>query len=220
MKVLKCVSTVGICQAASCWLHANHTRHPASPPPLLPALPLGSLADSEGPTIFDKIISKQIPATIIYEDDQALAFRDINPQAPVHFLVIPKNRNGLTRLSKADESHKGLLGHLLFVAQLVAKQGEQQLLGATPMYSCMLQRCVLPYPCEEPRKLLSCMLHLVTLCMWGMSSGACMCPILAAKAITLPGPCSTLSHSCVLHSTPLRCSPLRGVQKSCCPGSV
>lgn len=81
-----------------------------------------SLADSEGPTIFDKIISKQIPATIIYEDDQALAFRDINPQAPVHFLVIPKNRNGLTRLSKADESHKGLLGHLLYVAQLVAKQ--------------------------------------------------------------------------------------------------
>lgn len=41
-------------------------------------------------TIFTKIINKEIPADILYEDDQALAFRDINPQAPVHFLVIPK----------------------------------------------------------------------------------------------------------------------------------
>ncbi len=46
--------------------------------------------DTEGPTIFDKIVSKQIPASIIYEDDRALAFRDIDPQAKVHFLVIPK----------------------------------------------------------------------------------------------------------------------------------
>ncbi|KXZ52089.1 hypothetical protein GPECTOR_10g1112 [Gonium pectorale] len=78
------------------------------------------LADQDPPTIFDKIVAKQIPATIIYEDDQALAFRDISPQAPVHFLVIPKNRSGLTRLSKATEEHKALLGHLLFVAQKVA----------------------------------------------------------------------------------------------------
>eukprot|EP00775_Hariotina_reticulata_P007303 gene7303-7516_t len=81
-----------------------------------------SQADSDGPTLFDKIVAKQIPATIIYEDDQAMAFRDISPQAPVHFLVIPKNRNGLTRLSKMDESHKALVGHLMYVAQLVAKQ--------------------------------------------------------------------------------------------------
>ncbi|GAX80375.1 hypothetical protein CEUSTIGMA_g7814.t1 [Chlamydomonas eustigma] len=85
--------------------------------------PMYRLADSDGPTIFDKIISKQIPASIIYEDEESLAFRDISPQAPVHFLVIPKNRNGLTRLSKATESHKQQLGHLLYVAQLVAKQG-------------------------------------------------------------------------------------------------
>lgn len=81
-----------------------------------------SQADSDAPTLFDKIVAKQIPATIIYEDEQALAFRDINPQAPVHFLVIPKNRNGLTRLSKMDESHRALVGHLMYVAQLVAKQ--------------------------------------------------------------------------------------------------
>lgn len=75
--------------------------------------------DGGQPTIFDKIISKQIPANIIYEDDEALAFRDINPQGPVHFLVIPKIRNGLTGLSKATEEHKGLLGHLLLVAAKV-----------------------------------------------------------------------------------------------------
>ncbi|PRW60504.1 14 kDa zinc-binding [Chlorella sorokiniana] len=79
-------------------------------------------ADSGAPTIFDKIISKQIPAQIIYEDEDALAFRDINPQGPVHFLVIPKVRNGLTQLAKAKEEHKPLLGHLLYVAAQVAKQ--------------------------------------------------------------------------------------------------
>jgi histidine triad (HIT) family protein len=80
--------------------------------------------ESSESTIFDKIVSKAIPATIIYEDDTALAFRDINPQAPVHFLVIPKQRDGLTQLQKAEERHEQLLGHLLFVAGKVAKQGE------------------------------------------------------------------------------------------------
>jgi diadenosine tetraphosphate (Ap4A) HIT family hydrolase len=46
------------------------------------------------PTIFDKILSKEIPATVVYEDDLVLAFKDINPQAPFHCLVIPKNRDG------------------------------------------------------------------------------------------------------------------------------
>ncbi|CAL8462145.1 g1676 [Coccomyxa elongata] len=82
----------------------------------------GAAADQGAPTIFDKIISKQIPANIIYEDDTALAFRDINPQAPVHFLVIPKHRNGLTQLSKSNEGHEQLLGHLLVVASKVALQ--------------------------------------------------------------------------------------------------
>lgn len=78
--------------------------------------------DTGAPTIFDKIVSKEIPAQVIYEDDTALAFRDINPQAPVHFLVIPKVRDGLTQLSNAEERHEPLLGHLMFVAQKVAKQ--------------------------------------------------------------------------------------------------
>ena len=80
-------------------------------------------ASKGGPTIFDKIISKQIPATIIYEDDTSLAFRDINPQAPVHFLVIPKHVDGLTQLSKSEPRHEQLLGHLLYIAGKVAKQG-------------------------------------------------------------------------------------------------
>eukprot|EP00602_Paraphysomonas_sp_CaronLab_P006274 CAMPEP_0185024280 /NCGR_PEP_ID=MMETSP1103-20130426/7288_1 /TAXON_ID=36769 /ORGANISM="Paraphysomonas bandaiensis, Strain Caron Lab Isolate" /LENGTH=138 /DNA_ID=CAMNT_0027557201 /DNA_START=153 /DNA_END=569 /DNA_ORIENTATION=+ len=74
------------------------------------------------PTFFDKIVSKEIPADVIYEDDLCLAFRDINPQAPVHFLVIPKNKDGLNRLSNAREDQKGLLGHLLYTAQSVATQ--------------------------------------------------------------------------------------------------
>ncbi|GKU99965.1 hypothetical protein SLEP1_g12739 [Rubroshorea leprosula] len=57
-------------------------------------------ANSGAPTIFDKIIAKEIPSTIVYEDDKVLAFRDIDPQAPVHVLVIPKLRDGLTELGK------------------------------------------------------------------------------------------------------------------------
>lgn len=54
---------------------------------------------SPGPTIFDKIISKEIKADIIYEDDLCIAFNDVSPQAPVHFLVIPKRR--IARLQDA-----------------------------------------------------------------------------------------------------------------------
>ena len=73
-------------------------------------------------TIFDKLISGEIPADKIYEDDKALAFRDVNPQAPVHFLVIPKQRDGLTQLSKAREDQKELLGHLMYVAGTVGQK--------------------------------------------------------------------------------------------------
>lgn len=53
---------------------------------------------------FDKIIAKEIPSSIVYEDEKVLAFRDINPQAPVHVLVIPKQRDGLTGLDKVGSS--------------------------------------------------------------------------------------------------------------------
>lgn len=74
------------------------------------------------PTFFDKFVSKEIPTTIIYEDDLCMAFNDISPQGPVHFLVIPKNKDGLNKLSNAREDQKGLLGHLVYVAQKVGKE--------------------------------------------------------------------------------------------------
>merc|ERR1711865_684352 len=80
-----------------------------------------NMADAEV-TLFDKIVKKEIPATIIYEDEQCLAFRDIAPVAPTHFLVIPKNRDGLTGISKAEPRHEALLGHLMVTAAKVAKQ--------------------------------------------------------------------------------------------------
>ena len=71
-------------------------------------------------TLFDKIIRKEIPASILYEDDASLAFRDINAQAPTHFLVIPKAR--IPMLEKATDEDSQLLGHLLTVARKVADQ--------------------------------------------------------------------------------------------------
>ncbi|XP_027338448.1 14 kDa zinc-binding protein-like isoform X2 [Abrus precatorius] len=78
--------------------------------------------DSEAPTIFDKIIKKEIPSSIVYEDEKVLAFRDINPQAPVHVLVIPKFRDGLTQLGKAEGRHGEILGQLLYAAKIVAEK--------------------------------------------------------------------------------------------------
>ena len=73
-------------------------------------------------TIFSKIINKQIPADIVYEDDLSLAFRDINPQAPVHILIISKKP--MANLNDAEISDQELLGHLMLVANKVAdKEG-------------------------------------------------------------------------------------------------
>lgn len=79
-------------------------------------------ADGAPPTIFDKIISGEWSSDKIHDDEHCMAFRDVNPQAPVHFLVIPKKRDGLTQLSKAREDQKALLGHLTYVAQQLGQQ--------------------------------------------------------------------------------------------------
>ncbi|XP_072963232.1 14 kDa zinc-binding protein-like [Typha angustifolia] len=79
-------------------------------------------ADDGGPTIFDKIISREIPSSIVFEDEKVLAFRDVNPQAPVHVLIIPKLRDGLTQLGKAEPKHAEVLGHLLYAAKVVAEK--------------------------------------------------------------------------------------------------
>ena len=72
-------------------------------------------------TIFAKIIHKEIAADILYEDDLCLAFRDINPIAPQHILLIPKITD-ITNLLNAQQTHQSLLGHLLLKAPQIAKQ--------------------------------------------------------------------------------------------------
>lgn len=71
-------------------------------------------------TIFTKIINREIPADIIYEDDMALAFNDINPQAPVHFLVIPKKV--IPTINEIAEEDCAVVGHLYRVAAKLAKE--------------------------------------------------------------------------------------------------
>ena len=70
-------------------------------------------------TLFEKIIARQIPADIVFEDDQCLAFRDIAPQAPVHILIVPKKP--LERVGAASQADRALLGHLLFSAAEIAR---------------------------------------------------------------------------------------------------
>ncbi|XP_052812442.1 adenosine 5'-monophosphoramidase HINT1-like [Mya arenaria] len=73
-----------------------------------------------GDTIFGKILRREIPTPYIYEDDQCVAFKDINPTAPVHFLVIP--RKPIMSLDNAEDEDEQLLGHLMLVAKKVAKE--------------------------------------------------------------------------------------------------
>jgi histidine triad (HIT) family protein len=69
-------------------------------------------------TLFEKIIAREIPADIVYEDDLVLAFNDINPQAPVHVLVIPKKP--IPRIAEAEPEDHQVLGHLLLKAREIA----------------------------------------------------------------------------------------------------
>jgi histidine triad (HIT) family protein len=71
-------------------------------------------------TLFSRIIRREIQADIVFEDETCLAFRDINPQAPVHILIIPKTP--LTRLTDAGEQDAGLLGKLLLAANRIATE--------------------------------------------------------------------------------------------------
>ena len=73
-------------------------------------------------TIFTKIINKEIPADIIYEDELALVFKDIQPQAPTHLLIIPKKP--IPKLSDASPEDQELLGHLMLVAGEVSRMLE------------------------------------------------------------------------------------------------
>ena len=71
-------------------------------------------------TLFEKIINKEIPADILYEDDLSIVIKDINPQAPTHLLIIPKKV--IPKLSDAIKEDKELLGHLMLVAGKMAEK--------------------------------------------------------------------------------------------------
>ena len=71
-------------------------------------------------TLFEKIAARQIPASIVYEDDLVLAFKDMNGKAPTHLLIVPKKP--IPRIADATAEDERLLGHLLLKAAAVAKQ--------------------------------------------------------------------------------------------------
>ena len=71
-------------------------------------------------TIFEKIARREIPANIVWEDDEVLAFHDVNPQAPVHVLIVPKRV--IPRIAESTEADQALLGKLLLTTRRVAEQ--------------------------------------------------------------------------------------------------
>ncbi|MBV9998254.1 MAG: histidine triad nucleotide-binding protein [Verrucomicrobia bacterium] len=71
-------------------------------------------------TLFERIAARELPAEIVYEDDEVFAFRDINPQAPVHLLIVPKRV--IARIGEAAPQDAALLGRLLLTAQKLAAE--------------------------------------------------------------------------------------------------
>lgn len=102
------------------YLNSNLSTHSAKCRKMATEVEKAQTAVPVGDTIFGKILRKEIPCKYIYEDDKCVAFHDVNPQAPVHFLVIPKKP--IQQLSKAEDEDENLLGHLMIIARKVAKQ--------------------------------------------------------------------------------------------------
>ena len=85
-------------------------------------------------TIFSKIINKEIHADILFENDKILAFRDISPQAPVHFLVIPKKE--IRTINDINEEDRSLIGELFIVAKEIAKKEGISEEGYRTIFNC------------------------------------------------------------------------------------
>ncbi len=86
-------------------------------------------------TIFSKIINREIPADIVYETENVLAFRDINPQAPVHILIIPKIEiPKVTDIKTPEHSH--LMGEMIDAANIIAKQENISETGFRLVFNC------------------------------------------------------------------------------------
>ncbi|MBN2873417.1 MAG: histidine triad nucleotide-binding protein [Halothiobacillaceae bacterium] len=85
-------------------------------------------------TIFSKIINREIPADIVFENERVLAFRDINPQAPVHLLIIPKK--AIPTLNDLDPGDAALVGELFVVARELAAQEGIDESGYRTVFNC------------------------------------------------------------------------------------
>lgn len=70
--------------------------------------------------IFCKIVNKQVPSELVYEDDYVCAFKDINPVAPIHVLIVPKDH--LQSLNEIEQNHKELIGHVFLVSKILARE--------------------------------------------------------------------------------------------------
>ena len=78
-----------------------------------------SSVNQEEMCVFCKIVNKELPAKVVYEDDLVMAFYDINPQAPVHILIVPKEH--IPTVNDLEERHKELIGHIFLVARKIAQ---------------------------------------------------------------------------------------------------
>ena len=85
-------------------------------------------------TIFSKIINKEIPAEIVYEDDELLAFNDINPQAPVHILIIPKKE--IKTLNDIEPKDQEIMGRMILLAKDLAKENNIDKSGYRTIFNC------------------------------------------------------------------------------------
>lgn len=77
-------------------------------------------AQGQDDTVFHKIMRKELPANFVYEDETCFAIKDLNPVAPIHYLIIP--RKTMANLTKVEQEDEPILGHLLTVASKLAKQ--------------------------------------------------------------------------------------------------
>jgi len=85
-------------------------------------------------TIFDKIITKEIPSDIVYEDNSYLAFKDANPQAPIHILIIPKKR--ISTINDLEESDRKVVSDMIFIAKDITKSLNIENNGYRLVFNC------------------------------------------------------------------------------------
>ena len=85
-------------------------------------------------SLFTKIINREIPADIIYENDEIIAFNDINPQAPIHILIVPKKE--ISTINNINEEDKGLIGEMFITAKKIAKDLKIDESGYRTVFNC------------------------------------------------------------------------------------